>query len=69
MSPLIPDGYVVAVDSSQHDHMALDGKIVIAWHKNRALTLSRFKSYDHTEVLEPENHAYESIKDESQRPQ
>jgi len=61
MSPLIPDGYIVAVDSSQHDPMALDGKIIVAWHKNRSLTVSRFKSYDHTEVLEPENRGYESI--------
>ncbi|PYX70694.1 MAG: hypothetical protein DMG78_18030 [Acidobacteria bacterium] len=60
--PTIPDGYIVAVDSSQHYHTALDGKIVIAWHKNRGLTLSRFKSYDHTEVVEPENHACESIR-------
>jgi len=61
MSPLIPDGYIVAVDSSQHDPMALDGKIIVAWHKDRSLTVSRFKSYDHTEVLEPENRGYESI--------
>ena len=33
MVPLIPDGCIVAVDSSQADHMRLDGKIVVAWHK------------------------------------
>ena len=61
MVPLIPDGCIVAVDSSQADHMRLDGKIVVAWHKDQGLTVSRFKRYDHTEILEPENHAYESI--------
>ena len=61
MSPLIPDASVIVVDSSQHDHMLLDGKIVIAWHKDKGLTVSRFRRYDHTEILEPENHEYESI--------
>jgi|ERR1700730_1221491 len=61
MAPLISDGYIVAVDSSQNDHMVLDGKIVIAWHKDKGLTVSRFRRYDHTEILEPENHGYESI--------
>ena len=61
MTPLIPDGCIVAVDSSQADHMKLDGKIVVAWHKDQGLTVSRFKRYDHTEILEPENHGYQSI--------
>jgi SOS-response transcriptional repressor LexA len=61
MTPLIPDGAIIAVDSSQTDHMKLDGKIVIAWHKDQGLTVSRFKRYDHTEILEPENHGYESV--------
>jgi SOS-response transcriptional repressor LexA len=61
MTPLIPNGAIIAVDSSQTDHIKLDGKIVIAWHKDQGLTVSRFKRYDHTEILEPENHGYESI--------
>jgi SOS-response transcriptional repressor LexA len=61
MSPLIPDGYVVAVDSAQRDHTQLNGKVVVAWHKDKGLTISRFRRYDHTEILEPENHGYESI--------
>jgi SOS-response transcriptional repressor LexA len=39
----------------------LDGKIVIAWHKDMGLTISRFRRYDHTEVLQPENTEYEAI--------
>ena len=61
MGPLIQDGYIVAVDSSQNDQIQLNGKIVIAWHKDRGLTVSRFRRFDHTEVLEPENHGYEAI--------
>jgi SOS-response transcriptional repressor LexA len=61
MTPLIPDGCIVAVDSSQNDHDQLDGKIVVAWHKDKGLTVSRFRRYDHTEILVPENDGYESI--------
>jgi SOS-response transcriptional repressor LexA len=61
MTPTIGDGYIVAVDSSQTDRSKLDGKIVIAWKKDKGLTVSRFKRYDHTETLQPENPQYESI--------
>jgi SOS-response transcriptional repressor LexA len=61
MTPLIQDGYILAVDSSQNDQIQLNGKIVIAWHKDRGLTVSRLRRFDHTEVLQPENHAYEAI--------
>jgi phage repressor protein C with HTH and peptisase S24 domain len=61
MSPVIGDGYILAVDSSQNDSADLNGKIVIAWHKDRGLTVSRFRCYDHTEVLHAENPKYESV--------
>jgi SOS-response transcriptional repressor LexA len=61
MAPIICDGYIVAVDSSQTDRRKLNGTFVIAWKKDRGLTVSRFRRYDHTEVLQPENSEYESI--------
>jgi SOS-response transcriptional repressor LexA len=61
MNPVIGDGYILAVDSSQSDRGDLNGKIVIAWHKDIGLTVSRFRRYDHTEVLLPENPKYESV--------
>jgi len=61
MAPTIGDGYIVAVDSSQTDRSKLDGKIVIAWKKDKGLTVSYFRRYDHTETLQPENPQYESI--------
>jgi SOS-response transcriptional repressor LexA len=61
MNPLLYDGYILVVDSSQIDPSKLDGKIVIAWHKDKGLTVSRLQAYDHTEVLRAENSAYESI--------
>jgi len=61
MSPLINDGYILAVDSSQTEPSQLNDKIVIAWHKDLGLMVTRLQHYDHTEVLQPENKAYESI--------
>jgi SOS-response transcriptional repressor LexA/DNA-binding XRE family transcriptional regulator len=61
MAPLILDGYVVAVDSSRIDLTSLDGKIVIAWHKDLGLTICRFRRYNSTEVLASENPEYGSL--------
>jgi SOS-response transcriptional repressor LexA len=61
MMPLIQDGYVVAVDSSQSERSKLSGKIVIAWHRDMGLTVSRLQRYGHTDTLQPENRDYESI--------
>jgi SOS-response transcriptional repressor LexA len=46
---------------SQNNTATLDRQIVIAWHKDIGLTVSRFRRYDHTEVLHPENPKYESV--------
>lgn len=61
MMPLLQDGYIVAVDSSQSDRAKLNGKIVIAWHKDMGLTVSRLERYGHTDTLQPENREYQSI--------
>ena len=61
MSPLIHDGYILVVDFSQSNVGDLNGKIVIASHHDKGLTVSRLKRYDHTVVLQSENASYESI--------
>jgi len=61
MMPLLQDGYIVAVDSSQSERSKLNGKIVIAWHKDMGLTVSRLERYGHTDTLQPENREYQSI--------
>jgi hypothetical protein len=61
MSPLIHDGYILAVDSAQTEINELNGKIVIAWHRDRGLTVSRLNRFDHTIVLQSENSNCESI--------
>lgn len=68
MAPLINDSYFVAVDSSQIDMKHLDGKIVIAWHKDVGLIIARFRRYDHTEVLVSENTAYGSVTISAKQP-
>jgi len=34
---------------------------VIAWHRDKGLTVSRLNQFDHTVVLQSENVSYESI--------
>jgi len=60
MMPLIHDGYIVVIDTSQTSHPQLYGQIVIAAHKEHGLIVSRLQRFDHTEVLVPENREFES---------
>jgi len=61
MAPLIHDGDILAVDSSQTKHSDLNDKIVVASHKKKGLSVSRFKHIDGIELLESDNREYESI--------
>jgi SOS-response transcriptional repressor LexA len=60
MMPLIHDGYIIVVDTSQSNRLKLYGQIVVAAHKEQGLIVSRLQRFDHTEVLVPENREYES---------
>jgi SOS-response transcriptional repressor LexA len=60
MMPLIHDGYIVVVDTSQTNRRKLYGDIVIAAHKDEGLVVSRLQRFDETEVLVPENREYDS---------
>jgi SOS-response transcriptional repressor LexA len=61
MAPTIHDGYILVVDSSEIDKRKLDGKIVIAWTRKSGLTVSRFRRYDQTEVLQSDNPQYAAV--------
>ena len=61
MEPLIHDGDIAAVDSSQTDRSQLDGKIVIVTNEERGLCVSRLRRYAKFEVLESENHEYKAV--------
>jgi len=67
MSPIISDGDILAVDYLQTKHSTLNGKIVIAWHKDKGLTVSRFRRYRGVELLEAENRDYETVTIDSDR--
>jgi phage repressor protein C with HTH and peptisase S24 domain len=61
MMPVIHDGDIAAVDSCQTDRSELDGKIVIVSSDKTGLSVSRFRHYESMDLLESENHEYESI--------
>jgi SOS-response transcriptional repressor LexA len=67
MTPLIYDGDVVAVDGSQTDPQELNGKIVVAWHRQNGLCLARFISTDGVQLLESENREYKPVNVEKDR--
>ena len=60
MMPLIHDGYIIVVDTSQTNRRKLYGHIVVAAHKEQGLIVSRLQRYEDTEVLVPENREYDS---------
>jgi len=60
MMPLIHDGYIIVVDTSQTNRRKLYGHIVVAAHKDQGLVVSRLQRFDDTEVLVPENREYDS---------
>jgi SOS-response transcriptional repressor LexA/DNA-binding XRE family transcriptional regulator len=61
MSPLILDGYVIAVDTHDVHHDKLLGQIVVAWNVEKGLIVSRLIRFDHTDALVSDRREYESI--------
>jgi SOS-response transcriptional repressor LexA len=55
MKPLISDGDIVAVDCAQADPSGLNGKIVVTWHQEAGLILSRFLFINGVYLLEVES--------------
>jgi SOS-response transcriptional repressor LexA len=61
MTPMIDDGDIVVVDASQNNGKDLNGKIIVAWHKKKGLTVSRFLMMKGVQLLESENRDYKPI--------
>lgn len=61
MSPLILDGYIIAMDTSEVNHDKLVGQIVVASHKDKGLLVSRLIRFDQTDALVSDNREYESV--------
>jgi phage repressor protein C with HTH and peptisase S24 domain len=61
MSPLILDGYIVAVDTSCTENNDLVGQIVVAWHRERGLLVSRLIRFDHIDALVSDRREYDAV--------
>jgi SOS-response transcriptional repressor LexA len=61
MSPLILDGYIIAVDTSEISHDKLVGQIVVASHKQKGLLVSRLIRFERTDALVSDRREYESV--------
>jgi phage repressor protein C with HTH and peptisase S24 domain len=62
MSPLILNGYIIAVDTSETSRDGLIGRIVVAWNAGeKRLIVSRLMRFDHTEALVSDQRGHEPI--------
>jgi SOS-response transcriptional repressor LexA len=61
MSPLILDGYIITIDTSEVGRDTLVGKIVVASNPERGLIVSRMIRFNHTDALVSDRREYESI--------
>jgi phage repressor protein C with HTH and peptisase S24 domain len=62
MSPLILDGYIIAVDTSDDSRDDLRGEIVVAWNtREKRLLVSRLIAFDHTDALVSDQRGNQAI--------
>jgi phage repressor protein C with HTH and peptisase S24 domain len=62
MSPLILNGYLIAVDTSNSSPEKLRGQIVVAWSKKtRELVVSRLLRFEEIDALVSDNREHESV--------
>lgn len=61
MSPLILDGYILAVDTLDVHRDSLVGQIVVALNADKGLLVSRLIRFDHTDALVSDHREYKSI--------
>jgi len=62
MAPLILDGYIIAVDTSDASRDALVGQIVVAYNtEEKQLLVSRLIRFDHTEALVSDQREHQSV--------
>jgi transcriptional regulator with XRE-family HTH domain len=62
MSPLILDGYIIAVDTSDAPREELLGQIVVAWNaREKRLLASRLIRFNHTDALVSDQREYRPV--------
>jgi transcriptional regulator with XRE-family HTH domain len=63
MAPLIRDGYIIAVDTSDVSRDKLIDQIVVAWNSDeKRLLVSRLIRFDHTDALVSDQREYQPAK-------
>ena len=61
MSPLILDGYIIAIDTLDVNHDKLVGEIVVAWNAEKGFLVSRLIRFERTDLLVSDRREYESV--------
>lgn len=61
MSPLIRDGDVVAIDTSETDVTGLRDKIIVVSHVERGFVIATLRRFHNVDVLEPASKEFESF--------
>jgi phage repressor protein C with HTH and peptisase S24 domain len=61
MSPLILDGYIIAIDTSSDAVEELVGQIVVASNIEQGLLVSRLIRFDRTDVLVSDHREFDSV--------
>lgn len=62
MSPLIFDGYIIAVDTSDISRDKLIGQMVVAWNRDtKRLLVSRLLRFEHTDVLVSDQREHQTV--------
>jgi transcriptional regulator with XRE-family HTH domain len=61
MEPLLYDGYIIVVDRAQKDRGELKNKVVIAFHDQYGLVVSRVQRVGNVDMLVPDNRVHEPV--------
>ncbi len=61
MAPVLCDGYIIVIDTSENSPKDLIDKIVVAWHPDKGLTVAWLKLLDGGVTLVPQSTEYGSV--------
>ena len=61
MAPVLCDGYIIVVDTSETDHAHLRDKMVVAWHPHKGITVSWLRVLPAGEALVSQSDQYLSL--------
>ena len=61
MAPVLCDGYIIVVDTSETDHAHLRDKMVVAWHPHKGITVSWLRVLPAGEALVSQSDQYKPV--------